>query len=358
MNNLTIFIFILIVSCRNSEIAPNNSLSEIKKKKAKNILVYTDVIRDNVLKVQIIANGKIETQQKAELRFRSTNRLATIKVINGQKVVKGQVLAVLDNAILANQLAKAKIELAKTKNTLREEKINYNSTITTILDTTILTTLELKSGFLEAQNNLENAQILYNQTILKAPFTGLVANIETKTSNYITPSDIFCTLIAQKHLAVSFSILENELSFVKNKQEITITSFSNTNKQYRGVITEINPLIDKNGLVKIKAKILNSDASLFDGMHAKIIINQALHNVIIIPKEALVLRSNKEVVFTVQKDVAKWNYVKVLDENSTHYAIQKGLKLGDTIITSGNMNLSHDAKVNTTFVLQNENSSN
>ena len=81
-------------------------------------------------------------------------------------------------------------------------------------------------------------------------------------------------------------------------------------------------------------------------------VNKQVKNVIVVPKEALVLRSNKKVVFTLENGVAKWNYVTELHENSTHYAIKKGenLKRTDTIIVSGNMNLSHDAKVNVASV--------
>ncbi|WGH74115.1 hypothetical protein P8625_08265 [Tenacibaculum tangerinum] len=100
----------------------------------------------------------------------------------------------------------------------------------------------------------------------------------------------------------------------------------------------------------MKAKITSENTGLLDGMNAKILINRPLENVILIPKEALVLRTNREVVFTKENDLAKWNYVEIAGENKDSYAIKKGLKLTDTIIVSGNLNLAHDAKVNATFV--------
>ena len=153
-----------------------------------------------------------------------------------------------------------------------------------------------------------------------------------------------------------FSVLENELSFVKKNLAVTITSFVDKSKNYMGVVSEINPMVDENGLIQVKAKVNIPDNTLFDGMNVKVIINQPIHDVIVIPKEALVLRSNKEVVFTVKEGLAKWNYVEVLDENSSSYALKKGLKLGDTIIVSGNMNLSHDARVAPIFIGEQEDS--
>ena len=163
-------------------------------------------------------------------------------------------------------------------------------------------------------------------------------------------------LVSHQQLEVVFSVLENELSFVKKNQAVTITSFVDKSKNYMGVVSEINPMVDENGLIQVKAKVNIPDNTLFDGMNVKVIINQPIHDVIVIPKEALVLRSNKEVVFTVKEGLAKWNYVEVLDENSSSYALKKGLKLGDTIIVSGNMNLSHDARVAPIFIGEQEDS--
>lgn len=312
-------------------------------------------IENRPFQKQIIANGKVGAIKKSELRFKTSNRIDSIKVSNGQAVVKGQVLAVLDRALLANQLDRAKIDVEKSKRKLQEAKINFGiENPTAVIKPSLQKNLEIKSGFLEAQNALENVQLLYEQTVLKAPFSGLVANIETQEGNYITTGDIFCTIIAQQQLEVSFSVLENELPFIRKNQGLVIRPFVDVNKKYSGFISEINPLIDKNGLIKIKATINNPNRFLFDGMHVKVLINQAVRDVIVIPKEALVLRSNREVVFTLKNGVAKWNYVAIADENSNSYAIKEGLNLGDTIILSGNMNLSHDAKVTASLVINKE----
>ena len=358
MKKNLIFFFIIISFCccntSNKDETDNGVLKSVIQNNSPQVS-YT-IIKFQSFKKQIISNGKIEALQKSELRFKTNERLLSIKVKNGQKINKGQLLAQLDNEVLANKINKSKLDLDKAKSKLQEEKINYGlDGNEATIDSKILKNLQIRSGYLEAKNALKNAQFEYNQTFLKAPFSGVVANIEAKTNNYITSSDVFCTIINPQQLIVSFSVLENELSFLKKSQDIDIISFINSDKKFKGRITEINPVVDENGLVKVKAKITNSDDSLFDGMSVKIKINQPLKDAIVIPKEALVLRSNREVVFTVQDSLAKWNYVKVLDENSTSYAIKEGLKLGDTVIVSGNMNLSHDAKVNATFVQEDSN---
>ncbi|WP_026776327.1 efflux RND transporter periplasmic adaptor subunit [Polaribacter sp. Hel_I_88] len=296
---------------------------------------------------KLLLNGKIVTNQKNDLFFRINEKITKLNIENGQKINKNQKLASLENSLLRNNVEKAKIELRKVENKLSEEKINYGQENITL---DIINKLKIKNGFLEAINKLERAQIEYEQTILKAPFSGVIANLEKKEGDFITTSDVLCTLINPDNLEVSFSVLENEFQFVFKGQDVEIHSFVNKGEFLKGTITEINPLVDKNGLIKIKAKVLSKKTNLLDGMNVKIFINKSLKDVIVIPKEALVLRSNRQVVFTLEKGLAKWNYVEVAGENNNSYAIKKGLKVSDTIIVSDNLNLSHDAKVNTTFI--------
>lgn len=301
---------------------------------------------------QILANGKIEAHDRSELRFKTNEQLEKIYVTNGQTISKGAIIANLENSLLKNLLNKAQIDFEKAKHKFVEEKINfgYGKVNENEIPKNVLKTIQFKAGFLEAKNNFENAEILYNQTILKAPFTGIIANLNSKYGNFISSSDVFCTLISQNNLEVIFNILENEMSFVKRGQNITLTSFTNSTQEFQANIIEVNPAISKEGFVRVKAKITSNTQNLFDGMNVKVIINNTLEKILVIPKEALVLRSNKEVVFTTKNGFAKWNYVKIVDENSSHYAVSEGLKMGDTIIISGNQNLAHDAKVKKTFI--------
>ena len=345
--NLFFIFFISFFSCSDSNNSVESSKQDIIDSSNLGVNVIIDRVNDSIFYKQLMANGKVSANQKSELRFKLPNMISIVNYINGQKLVKGDVIAVLENDLMNAQLEKSKIELKKADNKFQEEKINYGKSS---LTKSTIERLKVKSGLLEAKNNLEKAKIEFNRTILKAPFSGIIANIEKKQGDYITTSDVFCTLINPDNLEVSFSVLENEFDFVFKGQQIKVQSFSNKEKNYDGKITEINPIVDKNGLIKIKAKIQSKSANLLDGMHVKVFINKALEGVIVIPKEALVLRSNREVVFTYENGRAKWNYVELAGENSTSYALKKGLKVSDTLIVSGNLNLAHDAKVNATFV--------
>jgi len=338
-----------------SVISCNTNSNNLKKKENNNtvinkgIHVSTTIIQAKNFNTQLISNGVIETKAMAKLRFKIAERITKIYVKNGQRVSKGTILAKLDNSLLANQVQQAKVAFQTADVRLKREKVIFSihKIPESEANPRIIKTVYANSGYNEAEIQLKNAQLRYNQTILKAPFSGVITNLTTKAGNHISNSDIFCTLLSQSknQTQVVFSILEQELSFIKKGMPITLNTFSDKDKIFTGKVIEINPTVDENGLIQIKANLDKTDVVLLNGMHVKIIVNQPMKDVIVIPKEALVLRSNKEVVFTVKNGLAKWNYVEILHENSSSYAIKKGLKIGDTIIVTGNLNLAHDAVV-------------
>jgi len=84
---------------------------------------------------------------------------------------------------------------------------------------------------------------------------------------------------------------------------------------------------------------------LYDGMNVKIRVQRSLGKRLVIPKTALVLRTNKKVVFTLKDGKAQWVYVQTGLENSSGYEVTYGLVAGDTVIYEGNMNLAHETPV-------------
>lgn len=140
-------------------------------------------------------------------------------------------------------------------------------------------------------------------------------------------------------------ILESELPIIKTGDKVIISPFSIEDYSVEGKISEINPIIDKNGMVRVKALINNKHGKLYDGMNIKVKVQKEMGNYLQIPKEAVVLRNNKQIVFTLKNNTAQWNYVKTGMENSKNYIISEGLSAGDSVIYKGNINLAHGTPV-------------
>ena len=84
---------------------------------------------------------------------------------------------------------------------------------------------------------------------------------------------------------------------------------------------------------------------MYDGMNVKINLQRSLGLQLVIPKEALVLRTNRKVVFTLKNERAQWVYVQTGLENFSGYVVTEGLNVGDSAIYEGNINLADQTPV-------------
>jgi multidrug efflux pump subunit AcrA (membrane-fusion protein) len=73
--------------------------------------------------------------------------------------------------------------------------------------------------------------------------------------------------------------------------------------------------------------------------------SEILPSCLLVPKDALLVRDQRTLVFIAQRGLAKWQYVEVGEENERFIEIRSGILVGDTVIVGGHYTLSHDAKV-------------
>ena len=297
---------------------------------------------------ELVSNGKVEARQYADLSFRVTSEpIAQIYVKNGTRVKKDQPLAELDPFLLQNKTAQATDALAKAKLELQDVLIGQGYAVgdTASVPTDVMRLAKVKSGYDQALYQYEIARYEEEHATLRAPFDGVVANLFAKPYNRVSTADAFCTVIGSNRMEVDFTVLENELPLIKQGDKVTVSPYANPGAKYEGRISEINPLVDEKGMVNVKATVA-SRGELFSGMNVRVKVRRELPDQLVIPKSALVLRSGKQVVFTLKNDVAIWNYVQTQLENSDSYTlVGEEIKEGDLVIATGNVNLAHEAPV-------------
>lgn len=305
------------------------------------VLEYSDFSKE------IVSNGKLTAVQKAELKFRTSEIVAEIDVKNGERVEKGQKIAKLDDFILSNTLKQNRGQVGKAMIDMQDALLSqgYDFRDSARIPGRALNTARIRSGYDQAVTNLELAEYNLRAAVLKAPFSGIVADLILKQGNMSSVSEKFCSIIDDSRFEAEFPILESELISLKEGQSVRINPFSYHDITVKGKITRINPVVDRNGMIKVWAVCLNSDHKLFEGMNVKIILEENVPHQLVVPKQAVVLRSEKQVVFTYSSGRAKWVYVKTGLENLSSFTITNGLQPGDSVIYDGNINLAHDAEV-------------
>jgi membrane fusion protein (multidrug efflux system) len=304
-------------------------------------LKYSDFNRE------IISNGKLVSIKKADLKFRSIENVIEIYVKNGDRVENGQIIAKLDNFNLFHALKQSQDQLEQTKIDMQDVLLSqgYNIRDTALVPESNMKTARGRSGFDKAQIELEMAEYNLRASVLRAPFSGVVADLFSKENNLSNQNEKFCSIIDDSHFEAEFPILESELASVKQGQTVRIIPYSFKEIEAKGEIIKINPVVDQNGMVKVDAICNNLNHKLFEGMNIKIIIEEKVPHQLFIPKQAVVLRSEKQVVFLYKSGRAKWVYIKTGLENISSFVVTEGLHEGDSVIYEGNLNLAHDSEV-------------
>lgn len=297
---------------------------------------------------ELVSNGIVTAQRKADLAFKSAEVVTHIFVKNGDRVTNGQKLATLDDFKLCIALEQAVDNLERSRLELQDVLIGqgYSLKEQVSIPVEMLKLAKIKSNYDLSRISYQLAEYNLKSATLYAPFAGVIANLKTKENNTSDGTSPFCTLFDMEHPEVNFNILENELPQVNLGDAVLVSPFSISENFYRGNIREINPLVDKNGMVAVKAVLDNASSKLYDGMNVRVRVQRASDKQLMIPKSALVLRNNRKVVFTCKNGLAQWVYVQTSMENSESYVVTEGLQEGDSVIYEGNFNLAHESPIN------------
>jgi len=310
------------------------------------VTVSTIELKKSTFYHELVSNGKVYAKSTAMVPFRVAGTIEKIHVKNGDRVNKGDLLAELEDFNYRIQFERAQQQLEKAMIEFKDDLITFHGTEdTSNLSDEMIRMSRIRSGLIDAQTSLQEAEYNLKHTMIYSPISGAVADMDAKEWN---PSNIYpdglCKIINNTVIEVEFPVLESEFGFIKKGMPVNIIPFISDSTGYTGLITKINPLVDENGMVKVRAELRNG-GKLLEGMNVKILIRKPVKDRLVVPKEALVIRQGKDVVFVREDSLAIWKYVTTEFENSDSFSISEGLEEGDLVIYRGNVNLAHETVV-------------
>jgi len=207
-----------------------------------------------------------------------------------------------------------------------------------------------KSGLSKALIAVKRAQLNLSYTEIRAPFSGRVGDVKVFAGQRVSPGQECLKLVDLSKVRVEVRVLESEIGYIKVGRRARVRFTAYPGEEFRGRVVTINPIVDpESKTCRVTVELDNPQGKLKQGMFAFVELEaQIFKNRFIVPKEAILIRDQRKLVFIVRDGLAKWCYVTTGLEDDQFVEIldsSLGLKEGELVITKGHYTLTHDAPV-------------
>jgi HlyD family secretion protein len=306
------------------------------------------------------ATGYVVAQRKAAVASKATGRLVWLGVEEGSRVKKDEVIARLEDldvratreqTAAGVMVAKANLEqglaelrdaenaVKRSQDLLKQGFVSQASNDIALarLDKARASISSLEAAIAAAQATLRGANVAVDQTLIRAPFDGVVLTKSANIGDVITP---FSSALDSKGAVVSIadmSTLEveadvSESSFFKVKpgQPVEIQLDALPDQRFRGVVARTVPTVDRSkATVMTKIRFAEPDSRVLPEMSAKVsFLSQEVTEADrkarpAVNPAAVVTRGGRSVLFVVKADKA------------SEVPVQTGAKLGDLVEVLG-----------------------
>jgi len=265
----TVITLFVITSCHNKQ--TDNSSAESKKDRIVSNAETADSLKKTTEVTSVASNGQVTATRFTDVSFQMSLPIKKVCVKNGDYVKAGQPLVILDTYELENNILVSQKTVESARLEMQDVIISQGYDPKGTVPEKVKKLAEIKSGYSIKQSQLDGAKYALTKGIVNAPFSGMIANMNLKAGALSQTGALVCRIIDNSTMVVEFKVMEQELSKVRKGSFIQAAPFSDNNTIYEGVVTEINPIVDNDGCVLVKAKIGGSK-KLFDGMHVKVLV--------------------------------------------------------------------------------------
>ncbi|MCU7499258.1 MAG: efflux RND transporter periplasmic adaptor subunit [Bacteroidota bacterium] len=349
----TVILIILIIALPKMSFLKGESKkqgpgAEGKRGGGRGISVEGFVVTPGKLSDRIVSTGTVLANEEVQLKSEVSGKITRILFKEGSYVKKGSLLVKINDADLQAQLKKTnyKYELAKAREYRQKMMLKREAISQEDYDAALN---ELQTQ--EADIQLIKAQI--DKTEIRAPFNGVVGLKSVSEGSYITPSDRIATLQSINPVKIDFSIPEKYYSTVKTGTQINFR-IQGSDKVFSGKIYAVEPKIDPNSrALLIRAISRNEKSEIYPGAFANIeIVLREMNDALMIPTQSLVPDFKGQKVFVVKNGRALSVPVNTGIRQESTIQITGGISQGDTLITTGLLQLRPNMPVRISRVSQ------
>ncbi len=299
------------------------------------------IVKPSLLIDEISVSGSLRPFEEVELKNEVPGRVIAINLPEGKSVKKGTLLVKLFDDDLKAGLNKLKIQLSIQEKIYKRqsELLKANGISQNDYDQTGLLLNSIRAD-IAVQN------VLIRKTEVLAPFDGVIGLRNISVGAEIVPSTLLATIRSEEKLKLDFSVPEKYTSAIKSGMRISFTT-ANNEKIYDATVIATEHGIDAaTRNLKIRAIVDNKYEHLIPGAFAR--VNLKLNenkNALVIPTQAIIPDDQNKSVIVVKDGKSHFVLVKTGIRQASNIEITEGIKVGDTIVTTGVLFLKEGSKI-------------
>ena len=297
----------------------------------KPVPVEVAVIEPQAFNNDLKVTGSVLANEMLELKSEVPGILENISFQEGQQVKKGQLLFSIRNTDIQAQLQKARTRqqlYASTEDRYRQ-LLEREAVSQEEYD---VATNDLRSA--EADIKLLEAQIA--KTRFYAPFSGTIGLRLVSEGSYVAPGTAIASLYDLEPAKIEFSVPGKYSGTIKKGDVIHFTT-DGSKQRYEGEIYAIEPQIDPaTRTLKLRALSPNQDHTLLPGQFARVQLTlEALNNALMVPTQSVVPEMNGHKVFVLRQGKVAPQQIEIGMRTEKSVQVLSGLQPGDTVLTTG-----------------------
>jgi len=309
--------------------------------------VTTMVVGDDEWQPQLLASGSLRAYRGVELSTEVNGIIKSVFVKSGMDVKEGTLLmSLVQDADLAQlHSLQAQADLAKVVNERDRQQLAIEAISKNAFDSS-------SADYKAKAAQVEQQMALVAKKNLKAPFSGRVGIVSTNPGQFINSGDKILTLQTIDPVFVDFTLPQNVAAQIKKDQVVNVVSDGFGNQIFKGKITAVSPKVDSNTRnIQVEALVSNPDKKLLPGMFASLKVDLGDKvRYITVPQTAVTYNPYGSVIYIAKQGTAKDGkpsteaqqvFVTTGPTRGDQVAILKGIQIGDTIVTSGQLKLKN-----------------
>jgi RND family efflux transporter MFP subunit len=318
----------------------------------------------------LTANGYVVAQRKAAVASKGMGKLVFLGVVEGDRVVKDQVIAKLEDNDIKAQLEQAKATLLFNQADLKDAE-NTFSRVSELLKSGASTPAEfdiadsrlkrVKASIELAKAQIMAAEVAMENTLIRAPFNGTVLTKNADVGEIVAPlaagvnsKAAVVTIADMTSLQVEADVSESNIEKIIIEQDCEIRLDAYPDNAYPGYVDKIVPTADRaKATVMVKVGFKRYDKRVLPEMSAKVVFLKGAidesqlvkKQILVVDKSAVVNRNGKQVVYLVRDDKATEVAIETGRDMGSYVEVKSGLVNGDRVIEKVSDKIINGVKV-------------